>query len=85
MKTNEIEQKVAQLKKEKGAYKIYVDDRYDNPVMIPLYNKIQVSFMKEVLEGWSIYSSLLIKLFETKLDDLEYLRSAYSNMIDFDD
>ena len=85
MKTNEIEQKVAQLKKEKGAYKIYVDDRYENPVMITLYNEVQVSFMKEILDGWSIYSSLLIKLFETKLDDLEYLRSAYSNMIDFDD
>ena len=85
MKTNEIEQKVAQLKKEKGAYKIYVDDRYDNPVMIPLYNEVQVSFMKEILDGWSIYSCLLIKLFETKLDDLEFLRSADSNMIDFDD
>ena len=85
MKTNEIEQKVAQLKKEKGAYKIYVDDRYENPVMIPMYNEVQIAFMKEVLEGWTIYSSLLIKLFETKSDDLEYLRSAYSNMIDFDD
>ena len=90
MKTNfrrtlEIKNKVSQLKKEKSAYKIYVDDRYENPVMIPLYNEVQVKFMKEVLQGWSIYSSLLIKLFETKSDDLEYLRSAYSNMIDFDD
>ena len=85
MKTNEIKQKVAQLKKEKGAYKIYVDDRYENTVMIPLYNEVQVAFMKEILDGWSIYSSLLIKLFETKSDDIKYLRNAYSNMIDFDD
>lgn len=85
MKTLEIKNKVSQLKKEKGAYKVYVDDRYSNPVIIPLYNEVQVKFMKEVLQGWSIYSSLLIKLFETKSDDIEYLRNAYSNMIDFDD
>ena len=49
MKTLEIKNKVSQLKKEKGAYKVYVDDRYSNPVIIPLYNEVQVKFMKEVL------------------------------------
>ena len=85
MTTQEIKEKVAQIKKETGAFKVYVDDRYTNPVMIPLYNDVQVEFMKEVLSGWSIFSELLIKLFKTKSDSIEDLRNMYSEMIDFDD
>ncbi|MBV5313815.1 MAG: hypothetical protein JZU47_11000 [Prolixibacteraceae bacterium] len=83
MKT-EIIEKVAAIKKETGAIKVYVDDRYSNPLMIPLYNEVQVEFLKEVLTSWSIFSELLIKLFETKSASIEDLRNMYTDMIDFD-
>lgn len=80
----ELIKKVEQIKADTGAINVYVDDRYANPIMIPIYNEGQIAFMHEVLSDWSFFRDSLIELFETKESSLTELRRMYSNLIDFD-
>ena len=78
----EITSKVDQIKKETGAIKVYVDDRYSNPVFIPIFNEVQADFLKECFEEHNLCYNVLIRLFSSKSDDIKFLRNSYSNMRD---
>jgi hypothetical protein len=84
MNTQEINQRVAEIKTEKGCVKVFVDKTYSQPKFFPVYNDGQVEFLKAIFERneWSRFDELISSTLETKKSSYDELLKIYDNAID---